>query len=220
MSIWSSAGAGTPESWQVALVCNAVLGAAYLAILVSILVPLARSRQLRSNPLATATAAVFLTCAVHHGAQSVQLLLPSLGLADAQGLALRTAWGWPLAAWDVLAALVGVCYWSIRGSHSTWTQGAQLFVDLRAREQQALELNDTVLQGLVVARMALDLEQPAKADEALTASIGAARAIITDLLGHQAHALDLLRSGPAAVVARLPQPASLTARVGLERNPR
>ena len=50
-------------------------------------------------------------------------------------------------------------------------QGAQLFQDLRQREQQALELNDTVLQGLVVAKMALDLDQPRKANEALTASI-------------------------------------------------
>ena len=45
--------------------------------------------------------------------------------------------------------------------------GAQLFEDLRQREQQALELNDNVLQGLVVAKMALDLDEPDKADEAL-----------------------------------------------------
>ena len=46
-------------------------------------------------------------------------------------------------------------------------QGAQLFEDLRQREQQALEINDNVLQGLVVAKMALDLDQPDKANDAL-----------------------------------------------------
>ena len=39
-----------------------------------------------------------------------------------------------------------------------------------------------MLQGLVVAKMALDLDQPAKANEALTASIGSASRI-TELLG-------------------------------------
>lgn len=78
-------------------------------------------------------------------------------------------------------------------------QGAQLFEDLRAREQQALELNDSVLQGLVVAKMALDLDQPAKADAALTSSIDSASRIITNLLGSEHFAIELLRSSPAAV---------------------
>ena len=35
-------------------------------------------------------------------------------------------------------------------------------LDLRKREQQALELNDNVLQGLVVAKMSLDLDDTTK----------------------------------------------------------
>ena len=46
-------------------------------------------------------------------------------------------------------------------------RGAKLFEDLRQREQQALELNDNVLQGLVVAKLALDLGEPARARAAL-----------------------------------------------------
>ena len=87
--------------------------------------------------------------------------------------------------------------------------------------QQALELADAVLQGLVVAKMALDLDQPAKANEALTASIASASRIITELLGSQHHSLDLLRSVPAAVVAPTPTPDDLSAPVvDPERNPR
>lgn len=211
-------------SWQFGLVGNAVIMAAYLGICLAILVPLAKSHQLRSNPLGAATAAIFFTCAVHHGALSVHMLLPSLGISDPEGLAMRTAWGWPLATWDVIGAVVAVYYWTLRHHYGSLMQGAQLFQDLRQREQQALELNDAVLQGLVVAKLALDLDQPTKANEALTASIASASRIITELLGSQHHTLDLLRSVPAAVVAPAPAPAPApepaTDLADMERNPR
>ena len=158
-------------SWHIGMVCNAIIALAYFLIVVAIVVPLARSHQLRSNPLGAATGAIFLTCAVHHGAHSVHMLLPSLGVDDPQGLAMRAAWDWPLAIWDVIGAVVGLYYWTLRTNYSSLMQGAQLFEDLRRREQQALELNDSVLQGLVVAKMALDLDPPEKAHEALTSSI-------------------------------------------------
>ena len=186
-------------SWQVGLAGNAIIMVAYFGISLAIIVPLARSRQLRTNPLGGATAMIFFTCAVHHGAHSIHMLMPSLGVDDPQGLAMRTAWGWPLALWDVVGAVVAIYYWTLRRNYGTLMQGAQLFEDLRQREQQALELNDTVLQGLVVAKMALDLEQPSKANEAVTASITSASRIITELLGSKHHSLDLLRSVPAAV---------------------
>jgi hypothetical protein len=207
-------------SWQVGLAGNTMIMIAYLGICLAILVPLTKSHQLRSNPLAAATAAIFFTCAIHHGSHSLHMLLPSLGFEDPQGLAMRTAWGWPLAAWDVIGAAVAVYYWTLRRHYGSLMQGAQLFQDLRQREQQALELNDTVLQGLVVAKMALDLDQPAKANTALTASIGSASRIITELLGSQHHSLDLLRSVPAAVVAPDPLMADLTTPTNLDRNSR
>jgi len=205
-------------SWQVGLVCNAAIMVAYLGISLAIVVPLARSHQLRTNPLGAATAAIFLTCAVHHGAHSVHMLLPSLGFDDPQGLAMRTAWGWPLASWDIIGAVVAVYYWTLRRNYGSLMQGAQLFQDLRQREQQALELNDTVLQGLVVAKMALDLDQPAKANIALTSSISSASRIITELLGSKHHSLDLLRSVPAAVVPPAHHPRD--DRADMDRNPR
>jgi len=189
--------------WVVGLVCNAVIMLAYLLISLAIVVPLSRSGQLRTNPLGAATAAIFFTCAIHHGAHSIHMLLPSLGVSDAQGLAMRTAWGWPLALWDVVGAVVGVYYWTLRRTYSSLMEGAQLFQDLRQREQQALELNDTVLQGMVVAKMALDLNQPARASHALSSSIDSASRIITGLIGDTHSALDLVRTtGPAAVDSR------------------
>lgn len=189
----------TVSSWNVGMVCNAIIAVAYLLIALAIVVPLARSRQLRTNPLGAATAAIFFTCAVHHGSHSIHMLLPSFGTDDTQGLAMRAAWGWPLALWDVVGALVAVYYWSLRRNYSSLMQGAKLFEDLREREQQALELNDTVLQGLVVAKMALDLDQVDKANAALTTSIASASRIITGLLDSKHNPLDLVRSAPADV---------------------
>ncbi|NHC24533.1 hypothetical protein G6553_15290 [Nocardioides sp. IC4_145] len=194
------------ESWVVGLVCNTVIMVAYLLISVAIIVPLWRSHQLRSNPLGAATAAIFLSCAVHHGAHSVHMLMPTFGVDVAAGYAMRTAWGWPLAISDIVGALVGLWYWSLRRTYSSLMQGAQLFEDLRRREQQALELNDTVLQGMVVAKMALDLDDPVKAHAALGTSIDSASRIITSLLGSQHFDVDMTRSAPADVGAPTPAP--------------
>jgi hypothetical protein len=196
-------------SWQVAFIGNGLLMAAYLAISLAIVVPLARSHQLRTNTLGAATAAIFFTCAVQHGAIALHLVLPSMGVDDPQGLAMRVARGWPLATWDVIAAVVALYYWSLRRNFST-LQGAQLFQDFRQREQQALELNDSVLQGLVVAKMALDLEQPVKAQQALAASIDSASRIITGLLGSNHTTLELLRSTPATVSGLKPELQRIT----------
>jgi signal transduction histidine kinase len=187
-------------SWTVGLIGNAVIMAAYMLITLAIVVPLARSHQLRTNPLGAATGAIFFTCSVHHGAHALHMLLPSLGISDPQGLAMRQAWGWPLAIWDVVGALTAVYYWTLRRNYSSLMHGAQLFEDLRQRERQALELNDTVLQGLVVAKMALDLNQTDRSQEALASSITAASRIITDLLGRNPDGAELLlRTAPAAI---------------------
>lgn len=186
-------------SWQVGLVGNAIIAVVCFLITLVIVTRLARSHQFRSNPLGVATSAIFFTLAVHHGAQSVLMLLPSFGIRDEQGLAMRVAWGWPLAIWDVTGAAVGLYYLTLRRSYSSLTRGAQLFEDLHLREKQALELNDNVLQGLVVAKMALDLHQPAKAQMALDTAIESASRVITNMLGSEQFAITLLRSAPAHV---------------------
>ena len=80
-------------SWQVGLVCNAVISVTYFLIVLAIVVPLVRSHQLRSNPLGAATAAIFFTCAVHHGAHTVHMLMPAFGVDEVQGMAMRAGLG-------------------------------------------------------------------------------------------------------------------------------
>lgn len=189
-------------TWVIGLICNAVIAVVYMMIALAIIVPLTKSRQLWTNPLGAATAAIFFTCSVHHGAHSEHMLLPAFGLDEVEGLAMRAAWGWPLAIWDIIGALVGIYYWTLRRTYSDLMHGARLFEDMRQREQQALEINDNVLQGLVVAKLALDLGDPAKADRALSTSIESAGRMITDLLGSEHFAINMLRSAPAVTSVR------------------
>ncbi len=190
--------------WMLGAACNAVISIAYFMISYAIVRPLVTSRQLRSNALGAATAAIFLTCAVHHGAHVVHMLMPYAGVDLTKGMAMREAWGPELAIWDLVGAIVGVYYWTLRGGFGGGTESPQLFQDQVEREQHALELNDTVLQGMVVARMALDLGERKRGMAALDTSIAAASHMITELIGDdRGHLANRpLRSSPALVEGR------------------
>ena len=170
-------------AWQVAGFANGIIAVAYILIASAIFVPLVRSRQLRSNPLGVATGAIFLTCAVHHGAHAVALYGPSIGLSNAHGEMMRHSWPWYLAVWDVLSAAVGVYYWTLRRTYGELMKGAMLFQDMKERQRQAMEINDNIVQGLVVAKMALELDERETSQAALSGALSSASAIISELLG-------------------------------------
>lgn len=54
--------------------------------------------------------------------------------------------------------------------------------EAQLRRQQALEINDNVVQGLAVAKYAMDLGETEKVKEAIEGTLAAARTIISDLL--------------------------------------
>ncbi len=83
-------------------------------------------------------------------------------------------------------------------------KGPALFEDLKEKQWQALEINDEIVQGLVTAKLALELNQNDKSQHALEHSLSAARQIISDLLGEEATETrlgpgDLVRSRPARI---------------------
>jgi hypothetical protein len=192
--------------WMLGAASNGVIAVAYFMISFVITRGLLKGGQLGSNRLGAATAAIFLSCAVHHGAHMVHMLMPYAGVDLHQGLAMRAAWGPQLAFWDLLSAVIGVYYWTLRGGFSSVGASPQLFADQHEREQRALELNDAVLQGMVVARMAFDLNEPQRAMNALDGSIAAASKMITELIGDErGHLANRpLRSTPALVPAASP----------------
>ena len=167
--------------WSVTAVANLIAAVAYLAIMAAVLWPLAREGQWRSNRLGLAIAAIFFTCAIHHGWLGMRMALPGTG--ETASLALRSSVEPVELFWDVAIAGVALYYWSLRRSYGGLLRGASLFEDLRQRQRQALEINDTIVQGLVAAKLSLELDRTDVTREALQSTLGSARALITDLLG-------------------------------------
>jgi len=182
-------------TWQVSSGANLVIGIAYLAIAYIIVSGLIRTDQVSTNKLGLATGLIFITCGIHHGTHSIHMLLPSFGIEDSHGLALREAWHWPSVAWDVLGAGVALFYLSLRGSYASVLRGAQLFEDLKVRERQALEINDNIVQGLTVAKYALDQGKDDTSKRAVEDTLKKARTLITELLGEQGSELELAKPG-------------------------
>ena len=76
--------------------------------------------------------------------------------------------------------------------------------EAQLRQQQALQINDNVVQGLTVAKYAQEMGRPEQASEAIDRTLEAARRIITDLLKERSDEGplgpgDLVRERPASV---------------------
>lgn len=190
-------------TWQIVTAANLVLGGAYLAIAWIIGSGLARTGQIRTNKLGLATALIFLTCGIHHASHGAHMLLPSFGIEDARALAMRNAWHWENAVWDVLGAGVGLYYLSLRSSYASVLRGAALFEDMKVRERQAAEINDSIVQGLAIAKYALDEGRDEQSRKAIESTLTQAKALISDLLeGTKSDEIrpgDLRRTAPARV---------------------
>ncbi len=165
-----------------AAAANVVVAVVYLGIAVLIARPLFRLGQLRSNPLATATALLFLSGAVHHGLHPLDLLLPSFGMGEEAGRATRDAFGWPLAVSDLFAAVVGGFYLSLRRSYGRLLESGELYAGTARRQREALEINDTVVQGVVAAQLARRLGRDEELDRVLDATLVSARSMVDRLL--------------------------------------
>lgn len=179
-----AAGSAMVDGWLWGFAFNAIIAGTYLGIMAFIAVSIVRSRQWRSNPLATATVFLFLTCGGGHAVYALQLAEPSLGWTTPYAEANRAVYNddWHLWAWDGVTAAIGVWYLSMRRKFPALVHGAAIFEDLRARQLRALEINDNVVQGLVRAKLALDLGAREESVEAVEGSLASAKRIITELL--------------------------------------
>jgi two-component system cell cycle sensor histidine kinase/response regulator CckA len=111
------------------LLANVVITVAYAAIMVSIVVPVHRAGQLRSNKLATTTALIFFSCAVGHGFHAVMALQTLGGPAAHHVLPGSLSWSWSSAIWDAGTAAVGIYYWSLRRGYGVLLQQGAIYVD-------------------------------------------------------------------------------------------
>jgi hypothetical protein len=170
-------------TWQIVTIANLGIAAAYFGISFFIFSGLLSTDQMWSNRLATATGLIFFTCAVHHGTHAFHMLIPSLGIHDAKALALRDAWHWETAVWDLFSVGVAFYYLSLRGSYGSVLRGAQMFEDFKVRERQALEINDNIVQGLAVAKLSLETGSDEEGRRAVEDTLRRAQGLITELLG-------------------------------------
>ena len=184
--------------WQLWLALNLVMFISYGGIMLAFSMPLIRSGQFGTNLLGAATSAMFLTCSVHHGAHSLHLLLPHLGYQVEHGRALQAAAIWPIVSWDIVTAVAAVYYWKLRTGYGVLLTGATIFEDLKAQQRRALEINDSIVQGLTVAQMALAIDDKQRSRDAMHSTLISARKIIADLMGDVAPG-SLVRAEPALV---------------------
>ncbi|HLF17243.1 MAG TPA: hypothetical protein VI796_07440 [Candidatus Thermoplasmatota archaeon] len=176
--------------WMVTAGANAVMVVVYGAIAVGMVRALAKGRQWFTNPILTATAAIFVVCTFGHGVHLEHSLLLVVGAESDDGVevssAARTMFAdWRLLVWDGFTAVVALWYWSMRNRFAIIYQGAALCEDMAKRQTEARDLHDLVVQGLVEAKMALDLGKRDEGAAAVDRTLESAKRIITGLLGKE-----------------------------------
>lgn len=185
--------------WTVGLAASAVISVSFLAVAVLLAVQLSRSRTWRTNPLGAGTFMLYLTCGGGHAVRTLQLLDPTLGFATAAGAAARVEYSdWHMWAIDVVTAAAGVWYWTMRRRFPDLVSGAAVFEDLRDRQRRALEIHDNVVQGLVKAKLELDIGRTAQGDATVGETLSRSKQIITDLIGDEADLAGKLRRTEAS----------------------
>lgn len=189
--------------WQVGLALNAIIAVAFLAVAYVLLTNAIKTHHVRNNPLGVATTVLYITCGGGHVVHTLQLLDVPLGFASAAGVAIQAEYENNPHMWiiDFLTAVAGVSYWLMRRRFPALVSGAAVYEDLRERQRRALEINDNVVQGLVRAKLALDMRHTEEGDQAVADTLGKARHIITDLLGKEEVELGSLRRTASASTA-------------------
>lgn len=187
------------EFWWIGLAASSTITVAFLAVALLLAVNLTRSKTWKVNPLGLGTFGLYLTCGGGHAIHTLQLLDLSVGLQTAAGVAARSEYNlWHMWAWDAVTAVTGVWYWMMRRKFPDLVSGAAVFEDLRERQRRALEIHDNVVQGLVKAKLSLDMGRQAEGDSAVRETMEKSKRIISDLLGQEPVQAGDLRRAEAA----------------------
>ena len=135
--------------WELAAGLNVLIATCYVLISSLILLGLMRTRQLATNPLAVATAAIFTTCAMHHGHHAAHLLMAFGDAGHVEQLdAVRAVFGeWHTLLIDGIGAAVAVTYLGLRHNYKALLNTPAMFDDAVriAAEQQLRRLAFTDL---------------------------------------------------------------------------
>lgn len=106
------------------------------------------------------------------------LLYPPTILA----LGVPYAWAISVVAFSILASLLGIIFWKINDKAFLDRQKlAVALAESSLRQRQALDIHDNIVQGLVVAKYALDLNEYDSATQAVKSTLTSAKNLIGSL---------------------------------------
>ncbi len=138
---------------------------------------------------------------VHHGVMGV--LYPRSVYDHPDAWAHPWTWAAIHGFFVVLASVALIISWKLNEVERARSNTFQRQLgEATVRRQQALEINDNIVQGLTVAQLALELERPEDTRVAIEDTLAKARGIISGLLGEvqgdeHLNAGDLVRAKPA-----------------------
>lgn len=174
------------DLWVVGVVATTLVWVSYVGIAATLLRGLLEGRQWATNHLGMATALIFATCAAGHGMHTMHALLPVTGTDLTLGSAARVVFGDPrLVVVNVFAGGVAVWYLSLRNRFKLIWRGSALFDDMRERRERALDINDSVVQNLSQAKLALDQGDRELALELVDETLDDSKHLITEILGEE-----------------------------------
>ncbi len=171
------------DTYVLGIIANGVIFLTFTSVGVLLAWNMTRGKQWRGNILGAGTFAIITFCGIGHGIRFFQLMYPSLGIDLPFGLAARYEYNdWHPWVIDLITMVAGIWYWLMRGRFPDLVSGAAVYEDLRSRQRKALQIHDNVVQGIVRAKMALDLDDQPETDDALRDTLEASKRIIDDLL--------------------------------------
>lgn len=129
-------------TWALVVVLNMVIAVAYVVISALIFTGLVRTKQLRSNRLALATGMIFASCAIHHWAHGLHLLIPEGGGGRAGLEATRQTYsGIHNVLIEILGAVVAITYLGLRRNYKALINTPVMFDDaVRAAAEEHLRV--------------------------------------------------------------------------------
>lgn len=146
-------------------------------------------------------------------------ILPGSRPQTAEGLATQGLDGRPLTLDTTIVSLLGddgaglIAVFLRDASHRLASEAlAAHLSEVGLRRQQALEINDNVVQGLTAALYALEMDDSENTENYLRRTLSSARQMIDDLVtplaGEEYAETDLVRSGPSSVRDERPDPVA------------
>lgn len=187
-------------AWVISVAGNATVAIAYAFIAFFIGQGLSRTNQWRRNRLAVATCLIFTSCSLGHAVHAEHILFAS---AAAHGVDSRDLMAtWPGALLEMATASVAIYYVTLRNRYGILLAGNRMFDDLDDRQRTALEVHDDVIQGLVTAKLALDLGDVGEASRVIEHALEDTRRVVDRLMvpvtaSGGIRPGDLRRQGPA-----------------------